>query len=116
MCIRDRGQVAVITDITALKMLESMRLRAEREERRHIRQMFERYVGPELVDRILAQEAGMLDRRERRNAVVLFTDLRGFTRMTSTVPAHVVIEVLNEFFTEMVDVVHAHHGLSLIHI
>lgn len=104
------GQVAVITDITALKMLESMRLRAEREERRHIRQMFERYVGPELVDRILAQEAGILDRRERRNAVVLFTDLRGFTRMTSTVPAHVVIEVLNEFFTEMVDVVHAHHG------
>lgn len=104
------GHVAVITDITALKMLETMRLRAEQEERRHLRQVFERYVGPELVDRILAQEAGMLKRRERRHAVVLFTDLRGFTRMTSTVPAHVVIEVLNEFFTEMVDVVHAHHG------
>ncbi|RPI49878.1 MAG: adenylate/guanylate cyclase domain-containing protein [Chloroflexi bacterium] len=104
------GQVAVIQDITALKELESMRLRAEQEERRHIRQMFERYVGPELVDRILAQEAGMLERRERRDAVVLFTDLRGFTHMTSIVPAHTVIEVLNEFFTEMVDVVHAHYG------
>jgi PAS domain S-box-containing protein len=104
------GQVAVIQDITALKELEAMRLRAEQEERRHIRQMFGRYVGPELVDRILAQEAGMLERRERRDAVVLFSDLRGFTQMTSTVPAHTVIEVLNEFFTEMVDVVHAHQG------
>jgi PAS domain S-box-containing protein len=104
------GQVAVIQDITALKELEAMRLKAEQEERRHIRQMFERYVGPMLVDRILAQEAGMLERRERREAVVLFTDLRGFTQMTSTVPAHTVIEVLNEFFAAMVDVVHAHHG------
>ncbi len=104
------GQVAVIREITALRELESMRLRAEQEERRHIRQMFGRYVGPELVDRILAQEAGMLERRERREAVVLFSDLRGFTHMTSSVPAPTVIEVLNEFFTEMIDVVHDHHG------
>jgi PAS domain S-box-containing protein len=104
------GQVAVIHDITALKELESMRLRAEQEERRHIRQVFERYVSPELVDRILAQEAGMLERRERRDAVVLFTDLRGFTQMTSLFPAYAVIEVLNQYFAAMVDVVHAHQG------
>jgi PAS domain S-box-containing protein len=104
------GQVAVIQDITALKELEAMRLQAEQQERRHIRQMFERYVGPELVDRILAQEAGMLERRERRDAVVLFTDLRGFTQLTLAVPAYTVIEVLNEFFTEMIEVVHTHQG------
>jgi adenylate cyclase len=42
--------------------------------------------------------------------VVLFTDLRGFTRMTATFPAHLVIEVLNEFFTAVVDVVYRHQG------
>ena len=52
----------------------------------------------------------MLQRRERRDAVVLFTDLRGFTHMTSSLPAHTVIEVLNEFFTEMVEIVHSHQG------
>jgi PAS domain S-box-containing protein len=104
------GQVAVVQDITPLKELESMRLRAEQEQRRLIRQMFERYVGPRLVDRILAQEAGLLDRRERRDVVVVFADLRGFSEFTATFPAHAVIEVLNEFYTAMVDIVHHHQG------
>jgi adenylate cyclase len=104
------GQVAVVQDITPLKELEAMRLQAAQEERQRIRQIFERYVSPELVDRILAQEAGILDRRERRDVVVLFTDLRGFTQMTAAFPAHAVIEVLNEFFSAIVDVVHTHQG------
>jgi PAS domain S-box-containing protein len=104
------GQVAVVQDITLLKELEEMRLRAEQEQRRLLRQMFERYVGPSLVDRILAQEAGLLERRERRNVVVLFADLRGFSEFTSTFPAHAVIEVLNEFFTAMVSIIHEYQG------
>jgi adenylate cyclase len=104
------GQVAVVQDITPLKELETMRLKAEQDQRRLIRQMFERYVGPRLVDRILAQEAGLLERRERRDVVVLFADLRGFSEFTATYPAHTVIEVLNEFFTAMVDIVHLHQG------
>jgi len=108
--VTDVGQVALVQDITPLKQLEAMRLEAEQEERQHLRQVFERYVAPELVDRILAQEAGLLERRERRDVVVLFTDLRGFTRLTATFPAHSVIEVLNEFFTAVVGVVYRHQG------
>lgn len=104
------GQVAVVQDVTPLKELGAMRLETEQAQRRHIREMFERYVGPELVDRILAQEAGLLDRRERRDAVVLFADLRGFTQLTSVVPAHTVIEFLNELFGAMAEIVHAHEG------
>lgn len=104
------GQVAVVQDITLLKELEAMRLRAEQEQRRLLRQMFERYVGPSLVDRILAQEAGLLERRERRDVVVLFADLRGFSEFTAAFPAHAVIEVLNEFFTAMVSIIHQHQG------
>jgi DNA-binding response OmpR family regulator/class 3 adenylate cyclase/PAS domain-containing protein len=104
------GQVAVIQDITPLKELELMRLMAEQQERRLIRQMFERYVSPRLVDRILAQEAGLLERREHREVVVLFADLRGFSEFTAVFPAHAVIEVLNEFFTAMVNIVYRHQG------
>jgi PAS domain S-box-containing protein len=105
------GQVAVVQDITPLKELEAMRLRAEQEERMQLRSVFERYMAPELVDRILAQEAGLLERRERREVVVLFTDLRGFTRLTATYPAHSVIEVLNELFTMLVDIIYRHEGI-----
>jgi PAS domain S-box-containing protein len=104
------GQVAVVQDISPLKELEAMRLRAEQEERLRLHRIFEQYVGPELVGRILSQKAGMLERRERRDVVVLFTDLRGFTRMTATSSAHAVIEVLNEFFTAVVEVVYQHQG------
>jgi class 3 adenylate cyclase len=104
------GQVAVVQDITPLKQLETMRLQTEQEERRQLRHIFEQYVGPELVDRILAQERGVLERRQRRDVVVLFTDLRGFTRMTATSPAHTVIEVLNELFSAIVQVVYDHQG------
>ena len=104
------GQVAVVQDITLLKELEEIRLRTEQEQRRLIRQVFERYVGPRLVDRILAQEAGLLERRERRDVAVLFADLRGFSEFTAAFPAHAVIEVLNEFFTAMVDIVYRHQG------
>jgi len=104
------GQVAVVQDITPLKELETMRLQAEQEQRHRLRQIFERYISPELVDRILAQEAGILERRERQEVVVLFADLRGFTRLTSSFAPGTVIEVLNEFFTEMVQVVYRHQG------
>jgi adenylate cyclase len=104
------GVVAVLQDITPLKELEAMRLGAEQSERRRLRRVFERYISPGLVDRILAQEAGLLERRERRDAVVLFADLRGFGSMTATLPAHEAIEVLNEFYTAMVEVVHTYQG------
>jgi PAS domain S-box-containing protein len=104
------GQVAVVQDITPLKELETMRLKAEQEERLRLHHIFEQYVGPELVVRILGQKAGMLERRERRDVVVLFTDLRGFTRLTATSSAHAVIEVLNEFFTAVVEIVYKHQG------
>lgn len=104
------GRVAVVQDITPLKELEAMRLTAEQEQRRLIRQMFERYVSPKLVNRILAQEAGLLDRRERRDVVVLFADLRGFSEFTAACPPDTVIEVLNAFYTAMVDIIHRHQG------
>ncbi len=104
------GQVAVVQDITPLQELEAMRLRAEQEERQRLRQILERYISPDLMDHILAQGTGLLERRERLDVVVLFTDLRGFTHLTSMVPAYTAIEVLNEFFTAMIEVVYSHQG------
>ena len=50
------GQVAVVQDITPLKELEAMRLGEEQEEHHRLRRIFEQYVSPELMDRILAQD------------------------------------------------------------
>jgi class 3 adenylate cyclase len=46
----------------------------------------------------------------RREATVLFTDIRGFTSYAETVPPETVVEMLNRFLQVQADVVHRHGG------
>ncbi len=104
------GYVAVAQDITPLKELEQMRLEAERHRQEQIRQTLARYVGPDLVQQVLAEEGSLLERRERVEAVVLFADIRGFTAAVAGLAPEAAVEVLNEFFTTMTRQVYAHEG------
>lgn len=104
------GTVAVLHDITLNKELDRMRLAAEQMEKQHLRQTFERYMSPELVERVLSQARGLLERRERLEVTVMFADLRGFTQMISHLSPDTVVHILNGFFTEMTQLVHSTHG------
>lgn len=108
--IPDVGYVAVLQDITELKRVEELKLQQERRQRELVKETFSRYMGPRLVEHVLSSEPGLLARRERREAVVLFADLRDFTRMIVTVEPNKAIPLLNEFFTEMTGIVHEFDG------
>jgi adenylate cyclase len=75
-------------------------------ERRQVRDAFSRFVPEQIVDEVLTRTdddlrlAGV-----RRNATVVFGDLRGFTTFAQSMPADVVIDVLNEYLSEMSDAV-----------
>jgi adenylate cyclase len=75
-------------------------------ERRQVRDAFSRFVPEQIVDEVLTRTdddlrlAGV-----RRNATVMFGDLRGFTTFAQTMPADIVIDVLNEYLSEMSDAV-----------
>ena len=45
-----------------------------------------------------------------REATVLFADVAGFTRLIESAPAPVVIGLLDEYFTEMVELIFRHGG------
>ncbi len=108
--IQEVGYVAVLQDITELKRAEELRLQQERRQRDLVKETFSRYMGPRLVEHVLSNEPGLLTRRERREAVVLFADLRDFTRMIVNVEPNTAIPMLNEFFTNMTDIVHEFDG------
>jgi len=108
--IQDVGYVAVLQDITELKRIEELRLQQERRQREIVKETFSRYMGPRLVEHVLSNEPGLLARRERRQAVVLFADLRDFTRMIVNVEPNTAIPLLNEFFTGMTDIVYEFDG------
>jgi class 3 adenylate cyclase len=69
-----------------------------------------RYVAPQLADAILASDADVTSRRERRPITVMFADLRGFTPMVERVEPDVLAEILNRYFDEVSRIAFAHGG------
>lgn len=108
--IQGVGYAAVLQDITELKRIEEFRLDQERHKKQEIKETFSRYMGPSLVDYVLSHEPGLMARRERRHAVVMFADLRSSTRFIRLVEPNDVIARLNRFFTQMTEVVYKFEG------
>ena len=67
-------------------------------------------MGTRLVEHVLSDDPGLLERRERRLVVIMFADLRGFTRMIVGIDADQAIQLLNVFFSQMTEIVHEFDG------
>ncbi|RMH00647.1 MAG: response regulator [Chloroflexi bacterium] len=103
--IREVGYAAVMQDVTEFKRMEELRLEQERREKQRVKETFSRYMGPRLVEHVLSHEPGLLSRRERRKAVVMFADLRNWTGgMIMKIEPDEAINQLNEFFTHMMEI------------
>jgi adenylate cyclase len=89
------GYMLVLEDIT-------------REKR--VRNTMSRYMAKEVVDRLLASGDEML-KGSSHIATVLFSDIRQFTTLTEAMSPQQTVTMLNEYFTEMVDVVLTHGGM-----
>jgi adenylate cyclase len=109
--IDEVGFAAVLQDVTEFKRVEQVRLAQERREKQRVKETFSRYMGPRLVDHVLSHAPGLLSRRERRRAVVMFADLRNWTGgMITKVEPDEAIDQLNEFFTKMMEIALANDG------
>jgi len=69
-----------------------------------------RYMAHELAERLYSSGEVKLG-GERREASVLFSDIRGYTTLTESMEAEEVVHLLNEYFETMVDAVAAHKGI-----
>ena len=80
-------------------------------ERDQMRGVFGKIMSPEIARKLLEQaEGGFKLGGSRRELVVLFSDIREFTTWTEVTAPETVVEVLNGYFGEMVEIVHAHGG------
>ena len=75
-----------------------------------VKNTFKRYVSKQVVDEILDNEAKLNLGGEEREATILFTDIRGFTSMSEKMNPKTVVSTLNEYFSEMIDIVFKHNG------
>jgi adenylate cyclase len=112
-----RAHIEALVRAGALRR-KSAALRLEAEIRRReevLRQTFRRYVSPNVADKIL-EDAQLRDtllastNDARAHAVVLFADLRGFTRISECLEPQNVVPLLNEYFSLLTEITFRHEG------
>ncbi|HEY9072644.1 MAG TPA: adenylate/guanylate cyclase domain-containing protein [Desulfobaccales bacterium] len=80
------------------------------EEKHLLRDTIGRYVSPEMCEEILRNPALLQLGGRSQRVTVLFADIKGFTAMSESMAPEEVVEVLNIYFTAMVDLVFKHQG------
>jgi adenylate cyclase len=103
--------ISLVTGVLAVGTMRSRRLLAEAASEGQARRELTRFFSPDVATRIVsAADAIRPGQGELRQATALMIDLRGFTRLASTLPPERVMELLGDFQRRMVAVLFAHGG------
>jgi adenylate cyclase len=80
-------------------------------ERDFISNTFGRYVDPEIARNLLSRPEASRMGGEKREVVILFSDIRGFTPLAEILSPEATIHLLNRHFAKMIEVIQAHRGI-----
>ncbi|MBI4377551.1 MAG: GAF domain-containing protein [Nitrospinae bacterium] len=86
------------------KLYESIR---EEERKRGI---YQRFLSPQVVDEIMNKSKTVSLGGRRQNVTILFSDIRGFTEITEAKTPEYIVDLLNEYFAEMIDIIFKYGG------
>ena len=84
-------------------------MRTER-ERASIRGAFGLYLSPDVVEQVARNPDLLQLGGEMREITVMFTDVRGFTRISEQFDPHGLTRFMNRFLTPMTDLILSHRG------
>ena len=68
------------------------------------------YVSPQLADSILAGDTEVVLGSSRKYLTVFMSDIRGFTEMTEQMEPEHLVDELNEYLSQMTDIIFRHGG------
>ena len=90
--------------------IQNARLAHKIEFEARTRAQFERFFSPAMVQEMVEGRLQLDGVGEKRDATILFADIRGFTAMTENVDAHEIVALLNDYFEMMVEVLFQYNG------
>ncbi|MDC7228044.1 MAG: adenylate/guanylate cyclase domain-containing protein [Spirochaetales bacterium] len=103
------GLTLLFKDQSAEKEMKD-RMKVAIEERRMIKDMFSRYLSNDIINHLMESPGLVSPGGSKKTATVFFADIRGYTAFSETKEPEVIIDILNEYFTEAVEIVINHGG------
>jgi len=105
----NQGQILLFADQSKEKELKD-KMQSAVEERRVVKDMFSRYLSKEVVASLVqAPEKARLG-GDKKNCTLFFADIRGYTSFSEGKSPEFIVEVLNGYFSQAVEVVIKHNG------
>lgn len=83
---------------------------AKIEQQAITRQRFERLLSPAIADLVVSGEVDVEKGGQLRDTTIFFSDIRGFTAMSETRSPEAIVQMLNEYFELMVEVIFRYEG------
>ncbi len=91
--------------------INERKLAAEKMERdAATREKFSRLLSPDLAEMVVNGELKVEKGGVNRVATVMFVDIRGFTTLSSNTKAADILQLLNDYYETLVDIVFHHEG------
>ncbi|MBI5376715.1 MAG: adenylate/guanylate cyclase domain-containing protein [Candidatus Schekmanbacteria bacterium] len=85
--------------------ITSYRFLTEEREKRKIKGAFQQYLSPSVVNAITKDPSKLKLGGEEKTLSILFSDIRGFTTLSESLTPAQLVQLLNEYFSEMTDVI-----------
>lgn len=94
----------------AAAAIENALLHENKLKEERIKNNLERYLSPQVVQATIDAKGEISLNPTKRNITLLFSDIRDFTTKCEELPAEKIVMYLNEYFTQMVEVIFSHQG------
>ncbi len=82
----------------------------EESQKRFIKNAFSTYIAPSVVKQLMDSPEKLELGGEQRDITAFFSDVQGFTSISETLSPPDLVELLNDFLTEMTDIILSHEG------
>ena len=100
----------LIEQVVVLISFVLFRILAEEENVKFIRNTFSKFVSQDVVDELLANPAAIALGGSKKEVSVFFSDVRGFTTISEALGPEELVQLLNEYLSEMTELIIQYRG------
>ena len=101
----------LISLVLSLAAVEAIAFNIEEKSSRFMKETFSSYLSRDLLKQLIEHPESLKLGGERKNLSILFSDIRGFTTISESMPPEKLIEILNRYFTPMTQAVLDNGGM-----